>query len=130
MLAVARRRLGGRAALCAGDVHLLPFADGAFDVVVSSSSLHHWRDAARALAEIARVTCPGGRLVLTDWCGDDLVLRLFSHALRLLHRSHRRSYRANEARRLLEAAGFAVVTVRRYRVGWRWGMMTLSARRL
>jgi ubiquinone/menaquinone biosynthesis C-methylase UbiE len=49
-----------------GDVQLLPYADGSFDFVVSTLSLHHWRDAHRALAEIHRVLRPGGRLLLMD----------------------------------------------------------------
>jgi ubiquinone/menaquinone biosynthesis C-methylase UbiE len=129
MLARASGRLGRRAALCAGDVHELPFRDAAFDTVVSSSSLHHWADAARALAEIARVTRSGGRLVLTDWSDDYLALRLLSRVLRLYDRSHRRSYRADEARCLLEAEGFRVEGIHRFRVGWLWGMMTVEATR-
>jgi SAM-dependent methyltransferase len=129
MLARARARLGRRAALCAADVHHLPFRDAAFDAVVSSSSLHYWADPARALGEVARVTRRGGRLVLTDWSADDLALRLFSRALRLLDRSHGRPWRADEASRLLGAVGFRVEAVRRFRVGWPWGMMTLEARR-
>jgi SAM-dependent methyltransferase len=50
------------------DVRSLPFEDESFDVVVSISTLDHFDDKAdipRALAEIARVLRPGGRLLLT-----------------------------------------------------------------
>ena len=40
----------------------LPWADGHFDVVAFSNSLHHMPDAARALKEAARVMKPGGLL--------------------------------------------------------------------
>jgi SAM-dependent methyltransferase len=46
-----------------GDVQHLPFADGEFDVVVAAWVLFHPADLNRALAEIARVLRPGGRLV-------------------------------------------------------------------
>jgi SAM-dependent methyltransferase len=46
-----------------GDVQALPFADGAFDTVVAAWMLYHVPDLDRALAEIARVLCPGGHLV-------------------------------------------------------------------
>ncbi|MFE4952191.1 class I SAM-dependent methyltransferase [Leifsonia sp. NPDC056665] len=44
----------------------LPFEDGAFDLVVSSSSFSHWEDKAAGLAECRRVLAPGGALLLAD----------------------------------------------------------------
>lgn len=130
MLAIARRRLPPAVALVAADAGRLPFADGAFDGATCTSALHHWPEPAAALAEVARVLRPGGRLVLTDWSDDDPRLRSFSRLLRLFDRSHHRSYRAAEARILLETAGFRVERVRHFRAGWVWGMMTLTARRV
>ncbi len=52
-----------------GDARALPFPDGSFDVVVSSSALHNIPDAEgrrKALAEIARVLRPGGRVAIFD----------------------------------------------------------------
>jgi SAM-dependent methyltransferase len=46
-----------------GDVQGLPFADGAFDLVAAAWMLYHVADIDGALAELARVLCPGGRLV-------------------------------------------------------------------
>ncbi|OAA67681.1 methyltransferase [Cordyceps fumosorosea ARSEF 2679] len=48
-----------------------PFADGAFGVVASSLALHNADRAGRrtAVAEMARVCGPGGRIVLVDLCG-------------------------------------------------------------
>lgn len=46
-----------------GDAQDLPFADGAFDCVVAAWMLYHVPCVERALAEFARVLCPGGRLV-------------------------------------------------------------------
>ncbi len=54
------------ATLC--DVRRLAFADGSFDIVVSNSTLDHFAlrsDITVALAEIHRVTRPGGVLVVT-----------------------------------------------------------------
>jgi SAM-dependent methyltransferase len=51
-----------------GDVRALDFPDGAFDVVVSNSTLDHFGDLeelSAALGELARVLAPGGSLVLT-----------------------------------------------------------------
>jgi SAM-dependent methyltransferase len=46
-----------------GDVQTLPFEDGAFDCALAAWVLFHVADLDRALAELARVLRPGGRLV-------------------------------------------------------------------
>ncbi len=52
-----------RVAAVLGDVHQLPFADGAFDAAVAAWMLYHTADLNRAIGELARVLRPGGRLV-------------------------------------------------------------------
>ncbi len=44
----------------------LPFADDSFDAVVSIGGFNQFGDAARALAEMTRVTRPGGRIAIAD----------------------------------------------------------------
>lgn len=46
-----------------GTAEELPFADGQFDLVVAAWMLYHVPDPHRAIAELARVLLPGGRLV-------------------------------------------------------------------
>ena len=53
--------------LLAGDALRLPFADAAFDVVTISFGLRNVSDVDAALAEMARVTRPGGRLVVCEF---------------------------------------------------------------
>jgi ubiquinone/menaquinone biosynthesis C-methylase UbiE len=62
---VRRRRDRGTVA---ADVRRLPFRDGSFDGVLSTSTLDHFddgRDIERSLAELHRVLVPGGLLILT-----------------------------------------------------------------
>jgi 2-polyprenyl-6-hydroxyphenyl methylase/3-demethylubiquinone-9 3-methyltransferase len=47
------------------DACAMPFADGAFDMVISSECIEHTLDPRLALREIHRVTRPGGRLLVT-----------------------------------------------------------------
>ncbi len=52
--------------LVRADVRELPFPDNAFDLVVSTLSIHHWRDPASGIRECLRVTAPGGRCWIYD----------------------------------------------------------------
>lgn len=64
-----REGVATRVTLETAGMRALPFADGAFDVVVSSLAIHNIPGAAkraRAVEEAARVLKPGGRLVITD----------------------------------------------------------------
>lgn len=47
------------------DAHSLPFAAACFEQILCSEVLEHLADPARAVGEMARVLCVGGRLVLT-----------------------------------------------------------------
>jgi len=53
--------------LVAGDALGLPFADASFDAVTISFGLRNTADTAAALAELLRVTRPGGRLVVCEF---------------------------------------------------------------
>ena len=64
MLLVGRSR---GVPLVAGDALRLPFADGSFDAVTISFGLRNVADVPGALAELARVTRPGGRLVVCEF---------------------------------------------------------------
>src|SRR3984957_9968204 len=57
----------GRLAFVAGDALRLPFADGAFDAVTISFGLRNVASPGAALAEMRRVTRPGGRLVVCEF---------------------------------------------------------------
>jgi ArsR family transcriptional regulator len=49
-----------------GELERLPLRDSTVDVALLSQALHHAPDPARALAEAARVTVPGGRVLVLD----------------------------------------------------------------
>jgi demethylmenaquinone methyltransferase/2-methoxy-6-polyprenyl-1,4-benzoquinol methylase len=66
MLRVGKRAHPGLD-LLAGDALRLPFADAAFDAVTISFGLRNVSDVDAALVEMARVTRPGGRLVVCEF---------------------------------------------------------------
>jgi SAM-dependent methyltransferase len=53
------------------DLERMPFGDGAFDVATAFNSVLYAADPRRALAEIARVTAPSGRAVVTVGAGPE-----------------------------------------------------------
>ncbi len=127
MLAVARRRLPPTIHLARTRAGALPFANGSFDLAVSSSSLHFWAHPREGLAETARVLRPGGRLVVTDWCRDFWIQALRELYMGRLDAAHHRTYSSAELREMLEAAGFRVLALECYRAQAMWGMMTAQA---
>lgn len=67
MLAEGVRQGGVRTDWVNGDAQRLPFAADAFDAVTISFGLRNVPDPQRALREFARVTRPGGRLVVCEF---------------------------------------------------------------
>lgn len=96
--------------LVAADAMALPFADGEFDGVTCRLAAHHFADAGRAFAEVARVLRPRGRFVLADnHAPDDPDLDRWVNDLeRLRDPSHVREHTVGEWRVLLERAGLRV----------------------
>jgi SAM-dependent methyltransferase len=60
-----------RPAAVAGDAVALPFAAGSFDGAVAAFSLNHLPDPVAGLREMARVTRPGGCLLVSAYGADD-----------------------------------------------------------
>lgn len=101
---------------CVADIHRLPHPDGAFPRVTCRRAAHHFSDIEQAVAEMARVLAPGGRLVIDDRSvpDDDFVDACMNDLDRLHDPSHVRQYRPGEWCRLLEGAGLVVDTVSPY----------------
>ncbi len=71
-------------AYAAADGLQLPFPDGEFDAVCSNEYIEHTADAEAALNEMARVTAPGGRVLIAgpNLCSPFIPLRELAHRLR------------------------------------------------
>ncbi|HYK67952.1 MAG TPA: class I SAM-dependent methyltransferase [Streptosporangiaceae bacterium] len=100
MIAAARQAADdSRLRYRVGTAERLPFDDGAFDLIVSTTSFDHWQDQLAGLRECARILAPGGSLVLAD---------LFSPLLRptLLAGRRGKARSRQRASRLASTAGF------------------------
>jgi len=130
MLRDAARRMadGARAAVVCAPAEALPFADGAFDTVVSVSSLHYWPDPKAGLREMRRVLRPGGRIIVADWARDFATMRLMDAVTRLKGHAIVRTYAEREVRAMLAEAGLRVVRSRRKKIGPLWGLWVAEAK--
>jgi SAM-dependent methyltransferase len=107
--------------LVGADVHLveggrLPFPDSAFDRVAVVDMLEHVPDEAAFVAELARITRPGGRLVVNTPHLKRTLLRRFRHAIGQTDARHghlRPGYTPERLRELL-AGGFDLESHRTY----------------
>jgi len=127
----------GRLSFVAGDALRLPFRDGAFDAATISFGLRNVADPGAGLAEMRRVTRPGGRLVVCEFSAitiaqvDMLYRRYLLHVLPAIARRAARNPEAYEylaesivdwpAQRelagLIETAGWSAVRWRNLSLG-------------
>jgi SAM-dependent methyltransferase len=85
-----------------GDATALPFLDASFDLVVCRSSLHHFPDPRRAVAEMARVCRPAGRVVVSDMIAPSAEARdAFDELHRYIDPSHVRALVESEVAELV-----------------------------
>lgn len=106
----ARDRQLGNITTVHGAAEKLPFADGAFDVVISRYSAHHWHDVALALREVKRVLKPGGKFILMDIASPGRpVLDIWLQTIEVLRDpSHVRNYSAAEWLQMTQQSGMTV----------------------
>ena len=104
-----------------GDAVSLPFADGSFDIVTCVNGLHHLDGPDLALAEMARVLAPGGRLVLQDYLADPDPARAerWDEIERLRAADHRRLPFEGEPWSWLAGRGLEVDEEREWESTWR-----------
>jgi len=97
----------GNVVFSAADAEMLPFRDAAFDRVTCRIAPHHFPDVRAALAEMARVTRPGGRVGIIDSVvPSEPSLDAFLNGVeRVRDPSHVRSYRVEEWLEFLAGAG-------------------------
>jgi SAM-dependent methyltransferase len=88
-----------------GDVQPLPFPDGAFSIVTSRFAFHHFLDPGGVLAEMARVTRPGGTVAVIDAAPAPEKADAFNRMEALRDPSHARALPFAEHRALFRQAG-------------------------
>jgi SAM-dependent methyltransferase len=110
-LEAARRGAPANCVFLEGDAMALPFEYGSFDIGGCLRLLHHVRRPELVVSELARVTRPGGRILVADQLGnvDPVVSAELDRFERARDASHQRLLPDGDIRYLLDANDLTVV---------------------
>lgn len=108
---LAAERGAGNVMFAAADAEALPFRDAAFDRVTCRIAPHHFPDVRTAVAEMTRVTRPGGRIGIIDSVvpGEPSLDAFMNGVEKVRDPSHVRSYRVEEWLEILAGAGLLLL---------------------
>jgi SAM-dependent methyltransferase len=111
LLEAARRDAPPNATFVDGDAAALPFDDFSFDLVCSRRTLHHVSRPELAVAELARVTRPGGRVFVDDQLApmDPLAAFELDRFERRRDPAHNRTLSDGDLRDLFAANGLTLL---------------------
>jgi len=114
LLERARANAPANVTFVEGDATQLPFEDETFDLACTRRTLHHIGRPDRAVAELARVTAPGGHVFVDDQIAPDDPLEAgeLDRFERARDPSHTRTLPDVDLRHLFEANGLVVIRSR------------------
>jgi SAM-dependent methyltransferase len=115
LLERARERAPENASFVEADVTRLPFEDGSFDLAGTLRTLHHVHRPELVVAELARVTRLGGRVLVIDQIAplDPLEALAVDRFERARDEGHARLLPESDLRHLFEANSLALLRERR-----------------
>ncbi len=109
MLNIARSRVAEAGLSCCelrhGDIHATGLSAAHADLVVVHQVLHYLGEPAAAVAEAARLTAPGGKLLIVDFAPHE------HEFLRAEHRHRRLGFSDDEMSRWLRGAGLGDIQI-------------------
>ena len=114
LLERARAKAPANVTFVEGDATSLPFESGSFDLVCTRRTLHHIARPERAIAELTRVTAPGGRVFVDDQIApaDPLAALELDRFERARDASHTRALPDVDFRQLFEANSLVLLQTR------------------
>ena len=115
LLELARERAPGNATFAEADATRLPYSNGEFDLTGTLRTLHHVPRPELVLAELVRVTRPGGRVLVIDQLApvDPLDAIAVDRFERARDSGHARLLPEADLRHLFEANGLVLLRERR-----------------
>jgi SAM-dependent methyltransferase len=114
LLDLARKGAPANVTFVEGDATNLPFETGSFDLACSRRTLHHIAHPEPAIAELARVTAPGGHIYVDDQIApvDPLAALDLDRFERARDPSHTRTLPDVDLRQLFEANDLVLIRTR------------------
>jgi ubiquinone/menaquinone biosynthesis C-methylase UbiE len=114
LLERARANAPANVSFVEGDATQLAFETGSFDLVCTRRTLHHIARPERAIAELTRVTAPGGRVFVDDQIApaDPLAALELDRFERARDPSHTRTLPDVDFRQLFEANSLVMLQTR------------------
>ena len=114
LLERARASAPANVSFVEGDATQLPFETGSFDLVCTRRTIHHIARPERVVAELTRVTAPGGRVFVDDQIApaDPLVALELDRFERARDPSHTRTLPDVDFRQLFEANRLVLLQTR------------------
>jgi SAM-dependent methyltransferase len=114
LLERARKEAPANVSFVEGDATKLPFEIGSFDLACTRRTLHHIAHPEPAIAELARVTVPGGHVFVDDQIApvDPLAAFELDRFERARDPSHTRTLPDVDLRQLFEANGLVLIRAR------------------
>jgi ubiquinone/menaquinone biosynthesis C-methylase UbiE len=114
LLERARKGAPANVTFVEGDATNLPFETGSFDLACSRRTLHHIAHPEAAIAELARVTVPGGHIYVDDQIApvDPLAALDLDRFERARDPSHTRTLPDVDFRQLFEANDLVLIRTR------------------
>jgi len=92
----------GQVELVEGALPSLPFADDAFDAIITANTIYFWPDTEAGMRELRRVLAPGGRLAIVNGRKEDMQGPLFETF---------KTFSEEELGAAIRSGGFTDVTV-------------------
>jgi ubiquinone/menaquinone biosynthesis C-methylase UbiE len=114
LLERARASAPANVSFVEGDATQLPFETGSFDLVCTRRTIHHIARPERVVAELTRVTAPGGRVFVDDQIApaDPLAALELDRFERARDPSHTRTLPDVDFRQLFEANSLVLLQTR------------------
>ena len=125
MLAKASEKLSSKVDLKIGNAESLPHDSQSFDWVVLSNCFGHINNQETALSEAHRVLRKNGKIIITDWTRDFLVMRIVNLYTQLFDDADYKSLKSFETTAMLEKLDFKCLSVESYKINWFWGLYTI-----
>ncbi|MBI4175547.1 class I SAM-dependent methyltransferase [Candidatus Berkelbacteria bacterium] len=110
-------------------IEAMTLPSDSFHVIFNTNVLHYLEHPQEIFTEFYRLLRPHGRLIVADLAANSVWMRLWSTLRRFIRPTYQHLYQIEEAQRLLEEAGFTIVSRRLFKVTGVWSVMLLEAQR-